>query len=132
MATATWDSDQISKLLTKTKGSVDCCKDPVQKSTLNHWIWPRWLGARSIGLTNRVEENVLDDLNGNRCRKFFRKRQYCVRFLFNNRVHFNTKHTDIQSLEIASTCDIRPCTCSTVILALSRVIFASCDSSCNS
>uniref|UniRef100_A0A2P2K9R5 COP9 complex family protein n=1 Tax=Rhizophora mucronata TaxID=61149 RepID=A0A2P2K9R5_RHIMU len=30
------------------------------------------------------------------------------------------------------TCDIRPWTCSTVILALSRVILASCDSSCNS
>jgi hypothetical protein len=30
------------------------------------------------------------------------------------------------------TCDMSPCSCSTVILELSREIFASCDSSCKS
>ena len=43
--------------------------------------------------------------------------------------HIHTK-TQIRGYRTASTCDIRPWTCSTVIFALSRVIFASCDSSC--
>lgn len=44
----------------------------------------------------------------------------------------NKSKQKTKRLPMPVTCDIRPCTCSTVIFALSRVILASGDSSCKS
>ena len=54
-----------------------------------------------------------------------------TKFLFVVAIDSHTK-PDTADIGTAYTCDIRPCTCSTVIFALSRVILASGDSSCKS
>jgi len=68
---------------------------------------------------NGVKQNVLDDLHRSNWPLY-------ISSLAKN----NLTRGKEGAMQV--TCDIRPCTCSTVIFALSRVILASGDSSCKS
>lgn len=103
----------------KKKGKKEyinaCLAEP--ESAFNHWFRTRWFSVTSICLMDGVKQNVLDDLH---------RRNWSL--------HFRSKVENNLMRGVAKqvTCDIRPCTCSTVILALSRVILARGDSSCKS